>query len=412
MARCEGKFVLNKIGDCVDEPDIRNKSLNLLESNWDEARGYCVPHSVKYPHLWLWDSCFHSIAWAAFADVRALVELSAIFKEQFENGFLPHMVYAGKTIRRGPKGNVSSFTQPPVYGRSLGAVWSLGEAEDRQPHLTKGLLQKAEKGLDYLWQYRRLENGLLFIVHPWESGADHSPRWDDWIAEAAGQLPEYDRKLWESYDDLFVKAAWYRAEGDAQWSDRFVAAPAAFNAIAAYSAAELYRLTGDEKWHKRSVDLGEAMDQVLWDDSSELFTDHPEKGGGASTRIPTLDGVLGALATNDEGKAIKVLDQLSDPSRFKAQYGPRYLPVDHERYQPDKYWRGPAWPQLNYLLYQACRRWGNDELAAQLADVTCRGVRSSDFSEFWNPETGQALAPGRQTWSAIVVAMRNPGKHD
>jgi hypothetical protein len=397
---------LNEDNDHSNALDIRIEALDLLESNWDEALGYCRPHPVKYPHLWLWDSCFHSIAWAAFGDGRALIELSAVFKEQFENGFLPHMIYAGPTIRRGPLDKMSSFTQPPVYGQSLAAVWSLRESQAGR-HLTKQqLLQAAEKGLDYLWQYRRLDNGLLYIVHPWESGADHSPRWDDWIAAPGKQLPEYDRKRWESYDDLFVEAAWYKSEGDAQESELFKVAPAAFNAIAAHAAAELYELTKDEKWRRRSTELGDAMDQILWDDSSELFADHPVIGGGASSRIPTLDGVLGALATNSESRASKVLDQLTDPSRFAAPYGPRYLPVDHERYQPDKYWRGPAWPQLNYLLFLACRRWGDDKLATQLADVTCRGVRSADFSEFWNPETGQALAPGRQTWSSIVVAMR------
>ncbi len=390
----------------IDELYIRTEALGLLESNWDEARGYCCPHPVRYPHLWLWDSCFHSIAWAALADSRALIELSAVFSEQFENGFLPHMVYAGPTISRGPRDSVSSFTQPPVYGESLAAAWPLEETQGKH-HVTKlQLLQAAAKGLEYLWKYRRLENGLLFILHPWESGADHSPRWDSWIAPKGEQLPMYDREVWESYDDLYVKAASYSPEGDAQWSDRFVVAPAAFNAIAAHAAARLFLLTGEEKWHRRSTELGDAMDQILWDESSGLFIDYPVVGGGVSARIPTLDGVLGALATNSASRASKVLDQLSDRRRFAAPYGPRYLPVDHERYQPDKYWRGPAWPQLNYLLFLACRRWGLDHHAVQLADVTRRGVRSAGFSEFWNPETGQSLAPGRQTWSAIVVAMQ------
>jgi hypothetical protein len=387
--------------------DSRTEALSLLESNWDDDRGYCYPHAVKYPHFWLWDSCFHSIAWAALADERALVELTAVFRKQFESGFLPHMVYAGPTIKRGPdaSADASSFTQPPVYCRSLAAAWSLGETQPGR-HLTKSqLLRAAERGLDYLWQYRRVENGLLFIVHPWESGADHSPRWDDWIAPNGARLPEYDREMWESHDDILVESASYSAEGDARWSSRFVVAPAAFNAIASHAAAELALLTGEEKWRRRSTELGDAMDQILWDDDSELFADHPVVGGGPSALIPTLDGVLGALATNSADRANKVLKQLRDPQLFAAPFGPRYLPVDHERYQPDEYWRGPAWPQLNYLLFLACRRWGHDDLATQLADLTRRSVQSADFSEFWNPETGQALAPGRQTWSAIVVAM-------
>jgi hypothetical protein len=390
----------------ISEFTIRSDASELLEANWVAAAGYCRPHPVKYPHLWLWDSCFHSIAWAALDDGRALVELSAVFREQFDNGFLPHMVYAGPTINRGPRDGMSSFTQPAVYGRSLTAAWSLGQPPDERALTRPALLQAAGKGLDYLWRCRRLDNGLLFIVHPWESGADHSPRWDDWMVPEGGKLPEYDRQLWESFDDLFVQSASHSADGDARWSDRFVVAPAAFNAIAAYAAAQLYELTGDQKWHSRSAELGEAMDQVLWDDRSGLFADYPVVGGGSCARLPTLDGVLGALATNSARKASEVLDQLTDELRFAAPYGMRYLPADHELYRPDKYWRGPAWPQLNYLLFLACRRWHREELAMRLAEMTRRGVRSADFSEFWNPETGQPLAPGRQTWSSIVVAMR------
>jgi hypothetical protein len=388
------------------ESVIRSDASNLLESNWDEISGYCRPHPVKYPHLWLWDSCFHSIAWAALSDGRALVELSAVFRKQLGNGFLPHMVYAGPTISRGPLDGISSFTQPPVYGRSLSAAWSLRQPQEKFALTRSELLRAAGKGLEYLWRYRRLGNGLLFIVHPWESGADHSPRWDDWMVRGGEELPEYDRQAWESFDDLFVQAASYSAHGDAQWSGLFVVAPAAFNAIAAYAAAQLYELTGERKWQRRSIELGDAMDQVLWDEGIGLFADYPVVGGGPSARIPTLDGALGALATNSARRANGILDQLDDELRFAAPYGMRYLPLDHERYQPDKYWRGPTWPQLNYLLFLACRRWDRELLAVRLAEMTRRGVHRADFSEFWNPETGQALAAGRQTWSAIVVAMR------
>ena len=42
----------------------------VLEAHWDDERGYCVPNPAVYPHLWLWDSCFHAVAWAALGEVE------------------------------------------------------------------------------------------------------------------------------------------------------------------------------------------------------------------------------------------------------------------------------------------------------------------------------------------------------
>jgi Glycosyl hydrolase family 63 C-terminal domain len=297
-------------------------------------------------------------------------------------------------------GGAAVYTHSLAYTNSVRAAARIGHDVSQQQ-----LIKAAISGLDYLWKYRRLGNGLLYIVHPWESGADHSPRWDSWMAPEDRQILAYDRGKWTERDGDLVDAALYSEEGDARWSKEFVVAPAAFNAVAAYAAAELYGLTHEEKWLKRSIELGDVMDQVLWDEGTRLFADRPVVGGGLSAFVPTLDGVVGALATNSASKARMVLDQVEDPERFYARYGLRYLPIDHERYQPDKYWRGPAWPQLNYLVFLACYKWDRRKLASRVARMTRRGVRRANFAEFWNPETGQALAPGQQTWSALVAAM-------
>jgi len=47
---------------------VRAGAWRVLEQAWQPSLGYCRPHRRSYPHLWLWDSCFHSIAWSAFRD--------------------------------------------------------------------------------------------------------------------------------------------------------------------------------------------------------------------------------------------------------------------------------------------------------------------------------------------------------
>src|SRR5262245_26203563 len=116
------------------------------------------------------------------------------------------------------------------------------------------------------------------------------------------------------------------------------------------------------------------MDGLLWDDGQGMYVDRPLAGGGDSARAPVLDGVLSALGSIRRERALVCLEQLRDPSRYAAPWGLRYLPPGHPQYQSDRYWRGPAWPQLTFLAVQACHRWGLNDLAAQLGEQGKRGI--------------------------------------
>ena len=94
-----------------------------------------VPNAAVYPHRWLWDSCFHVIAWAALGRPEAEIELQSLMASRLPTvigrGFVPHMVYAdewrnGGGIDRGVLRGMSSFTQPPVYAMALTAVLAAG----------------------------------------------------------------------------------------------------------------------------------------------------------------------------------------------------------------------------------------------------------------------------------------------
>jgi glycogen debranching enzyme len=99
------------------------------------------------------------------------------------------------------------------------------------------------------------------------------------------------------------------------------------------------------------------------------------------------------------------LDQLRDVERFAAPYGPRFVARRHPTYNASQYWRGPAWPQLNYLAVTAARRCGDDELATDLAESTKRSCVRAGFAEYWNPETGRGLGARPQTWAALAAAL-------
>lgn len=384
-----------------DDP-IKSAARKVLESAWRPDRGYCWPNADQYPHMWLWDSCFHSIAWASLHDTRAMIELEHVMGHQFPNGFLPHMVYGPQVASklasdeeyRGPRKDVSCFTQPPVY--ALAMVWA---SKHNMPQ-PDSMIQKMIRGLSYLTRHR-FRDGLAFVVHPWETGCDDSPRWDSWYGGDA-----WDLQQWKDRDKQLVASTRFDPdEEDAIWNSQFVCSPSLFNAILSQAFLLASELTGDRELRRTSFHLGDAMDELLWDDRQAMYVDRPLVGGGDSSTLPVLDGVLSALGSVKRDRARTCLEQLRDPSRFAAPWGLRYLPPAHPLYQPDHYWRGPAWPQLTFLAIQACRRWGLDDLATQLSEQGKRGIIRADWSEYWNAETGCGFGARPQTWAAVAAAM-------
>lgn len=372
---------------------VRTGALRVLEQAWQPTLGYCRPHRRTYPHLWLWDSCFHSIAWSAFGDERAVIELDAVFEGQFANGFLPHMRYGRRTYKRGPLSAVSSFTQPPVYVRAIAAARAVGLAPSDK------LIDQAARALDALWRLR-MRDGLLVIVHPWEAGTDDSPRWDAWVGSTSWQ-----RRRWSKSDRHLLSTTVFSAEGVAVDNSEFVVAPASFNAIAADAALTLADLTNDSGWRTRGDALAHTLDQQAWDDAIGQWADVVFVGPAETSRVPTSDAVLPALCVENSAHATTALSQLTDPDRFAARFGPRFTPSDQPAYQPDAYWRGPVWPQLNYLSVLAARRCDLTQLADELTACTKRGVLESGFAEYWNPDTGEGLGAIPQTWAAVAAAL-------
>jgi len=381
--------------------ELPSRVRRLLEGHWDGGRGFCVPNPNTYPHLWLWDSCFHAIIWAHLRDPRALRELDAVLEGQLPDGMVPHMRYGAEPPDTwlGPLSAASSLTQPPMFGHAVKVL----SAQGIEP--TEETRARAKRGLDWLWEHRRTQDDLIYVVHPWESGNDHSPRYDDW--GAPGRTPaDWDRAARTAWNKERMLDVSFADDGAAQWSSTFVMCPASFNAYVAFNMAELADVLGDQELATRSRRISDAMDLHLWDPEENLWSDRAVVGGGGSTRTPISDGVMGALVTSDRGKAEAALRQLDDPHRFGGTpYGPANVARTHPAYDPEMYWRGPPRPPLNYLFWLAQRRWGRHDEAARIARMTVDAALESGWAEYWDPETGRGLGAVPQSWTGLVLAM-------
>jgi hypothetical protein len=375
----------------------------VLERNW-RPEGYTVPNAPTYPYQWLWDSCFHAIAWAHLGEgERATLELTHLFRNQDATGFVPHIDYepdpdvlASFWGRRG----ASSITQPPMYGHAIAELTRCGVA------VAADVVERAANGLRFLFDRRARDeqSGLVTIVHPWESGSDDSPRWDHWDVDDS----------WYETKGALLAAVERSATGAPIANPQFGAAPVAFNALLAFNAHELADVCGDEGLRRHAADLAGAID-ARWDDDLATWID---SGPAAATsgRIRTLDALVATLVCRhrNERHLDRALALALDDRAYGGRCGPAGVHRAEPSFRPRSYWRGSAWPQLTYLLWVAARRNGRDDAAASLAARLVAGAHISGFAEYWDPDDGTPLGARPQSWSALAAVVatasdRRPG---
>lgn len=374
-----------------------------MDQAWTSA-GYTAPNPTAYPWMWLWDSCFHSLIWLALDDgERALVELSSVLSAIDGAGFVPHMGYQldpARPVELWGRRQTSSITQPPMYGHAIAELTRSGV------DVPEELSDRARRGLEFLLQRRARDrgSGLVEVVHPWETGCDDSPRWDDLAGPGPFEVERWRRRK----NDLLRDVA--RGPGGEPLSNpRCGVAPCGFNALVAFNAVELASVTSDRGMAAAAGEVAEALDQ-RFDPQLGTWVDAGADSGG-SGRIRTADGLLPLLVSRSASARRQVVDELADPEAYCASYGLRGVHVQEPSYDPTAYWRGPVWPQLSYLLWLAVGR-GTDEdsaAAALIAERTTKGAGSSGLAEYWDGETGTGLGAIPQSWTGLALLL-DPGR--
>jgi mannosylglycerate hydrolase MGH1-like protein len=397
MLVCARRAGRRKLKRFLDAPAEQRRAVTdaesrrALELNWVAERGFTMPNRRKYPWQWLWDSCFHAIAWSALGDARCRTELESLFSLQLPNGFLPHMGYPtdpAKSLALWHSAGRSDITQPPMYGHALSVLAARGF---RVEHL----YARATAALRYLFEKRRdPDSGMVRVLHPWETGCDDSPRWDGWDSRPFSER-RWNRRKRELVRSIVLK------DGAAWSNPQFEVASAGFSALVAFNAQELAGLTGDADLLNSAAALSEAID-AWWVDAKQTWSDVRLRGPGTGASARTLDGLFAALVSEDEQHVEAAFAEVFGKSRFWRPYGPSGVAADEPAYEPSSYWRGDAWPQEIYLMMVAAQRRGQDEAARRLAERLVIGCMSSCSAERWNPETGGALGAVPQSWAALA----------
>jgi glycogen debranching enzyme len=420
--------------------EVARRALAVLRAN--AIGGATSPSRALYPHQWSWDSACIAIGYARADQERAETELRSLFAGQWRDGLLPHIVFTeGARYFPGPefwqterspdapaRPRTSGIVQPAVHGTALREVFRHARDGERATAFARELLPKLTAWHEYLYRERTRDGGALVeIWHPWESGMDNSPLWDDALGRielTPADVPEYTRV------DVHVAVAQERPS-DAEY-DRyaylvrlfrdldydgqriraatpFAIRPVLFNALLVQSNRDLAQLARDvgadagrfDDWADRTA----AELEGLWDEDVGIYRDFDvlarERLGSwcAAGLAPLYAGVP------DDARAARMLETVAVsglPVRGDG-WAATSLPPDDPRFAPTLYWRGPVWPILNWVLYRGLRRYGFSARAEQIRTTVVSLAADGGFWEHYDPLTGTGHGGEQFAWTAALV---------
>jgi hypothetical protein len=383
------------VAEAGSELSLEEQVRAALTAAWSPA-GFTSPNPATYPWQWLWDSCFHAVVWAELGDDRGVGEIGRLLDARDGEGFVPHVLYGNAPNPHADfwgRAATSSITQPPMYGHAL------ADLSRRGIEIPGGMLEAATDGLWFLLARRGRVEGLVALCHPWESGADDSPRWDHWYGTR-----------WSKERAFAVKGelleAVQRSPGGAPVGNpSFRVASASFNALVAFNARELASVTGDDRLAAAGHELAEALD-ARWSDELRTWTDAGDSAS-SSGRARTVDALCGVLVSPTAAHVQQAIESLVDPLAYGGRCGPAGVHRADPTFDGHSYWRGSSWPQLSYLLWVGARRVGDDDAAATLAAACVEGALRSGLAEHWDPDRGTGLGAIPQSWAGLALVMHH-----
>ena len=213
-------------------------------------------------------------------------------------------------------------------------------------------------------------NGLCEYHHPYSSGLDDSPLWDDGMPVESPDLNTYLCLEQEALSNI----------------------------------ARILGLPQDsELWASRADKQAERMIRLRWDESAGLFwAMRNETRVDVRTPFSLFPLITGRMPSDIAGRLVA---RLTDKHQFWTQYPIPTVAHDDPKFEPLVMWRGPTWVNINYLLIEGLQRSGYPVLARELRDRTLEMIMGQDdIYEYYNPDTGKAPPAAASTfgWSAAI----------
>ena len=418
--------------DELDTHRLDDAARAILRGN--DRGGYTVPNGRVYPFQWNWDSAFVALGFATFDRQRAWAEVETLFRAQWSDGFLPHIVFwqddpgyfPGPAVWGTGKQPVSSgITQPPVAATVIRRLWdgavAAGEDAAFRPR-AEALFDKLLAWHRWFADYRDPEGrGVVVAMHPWETGRDNSPEWDapgepidvsgvgDYTRRDTGHLDAKMRPTKLEYDRYLALVQYGRAAG---WDHAKIAAGNPFKvadvgmsmillranrdlaALAAMLGRDLAEIDG---WIARA----EAGIGWLWDEARGTWCSRDLLTGRRSGFVTSASFLSFYAGLTDAAKDAAMLAHI-ERIAARVEYLMPSLDPDDPGFQMVRYWRGPVWAVVNWMIGTGLAEAGHARWADKVRDDTLALIARNGFYEAFSPIDGTGSGGDDFSWTAAI----------
>ena len=441
-----------------DELDVPEVSLEehakaVLENN--DQGTFTMPSTKLYPHQWLWDSCFISIGIRHYDVERAKIEILSMLRGQWHNGMVPHMIITPRehvpedaykkhnSIWRSwlnPNApddvTTSGITQPPMLAEAVVRIGEMMRVAERR---TWYKMVYPSLVAYHQWLYAERDphhEGLVLQVHPWETGLDNTPPWMHelhehllpwWVrvmektkleklmtplrrdtrivpvdqrfsnVEALALFDVQRRLRRKNYNiDKILDHSLFAIE-DLTFNCIFIRANENLRQIAKTLREEL-----PPELSENMKKTEKALEQ-LWDPfASEYFsrdfvTHRLLKVSSIGALMPLY---AGSISHEQAGSIVRLLE---NNHRFGPAYPVPTAPLDSPFFDAKRYWQGPTWINMNWLIIDGLKRYGFNDHAEALRESTLELVDKSGSYEYFDAITGEPSGIDNFSWTAALT---------
>jgi glycogen debranching enzyme len=437
------------MGDNNDQEeysDLIKSAKETLDNNW--MGDFTVPAHGMYPHQWSWDSAFIVMGYAHYDQERAEKEFKRLFKGQWSNGMVPHIVYNEsdedtgyfpgpdfwqlEDIEQAPnEPRTSGICQPPVHAIAVRHLLKYAKDRERAQSFAADLFPKLKAWHNFLYKERDPNNeGLVYIRHPWASGQDNAPNWDKVMKRIDlkdKDIPEYQRKDTdhansaerpsdEKYDYYvyligFFRRHHYDEKKMYEAGCPFMVQDILFNSLLCRAGRDLAQIAewlGDDPtpFQEQAHKTAKAINNKLWDENHGIYVDY-DLANDESVEIHMLSGFMPYFADIPSPIRAERMFNYLNTNSFSRLKGDHLAVPSYDRQEPGfsnkKYWRGPIWLNLNWLLYKGLARYGHKPYDNKIQTTLIKLCKEEGFWEYYDPGTGEGYGSNGFSWSASLL---------
>lgn len=414
----------------MTQSTIDDRARQVLKDN--DRGGYTVPNGRVYPFQWNWDSAFTALGFAVFDPQRAWLEIEKLFSAQWDDGFLPHIVFwkddpgyfPGPGVwQTGKSPPTSGITQPPIAASVVRWLWESTEQRLFRPHLERMFPQLLAW---HRWFHRfrdPLARGMVLAVHPWETGRDNSPEWDlpasgvDTSKVGAYQrrdtthLDAAMRPTQRDYDRYMALVAFGR---EARWDHAKIAAGNPFRVVDVgmtmillranrdlLALAESLGLAAEAAELRARVAQAEGGISYLWDEEVGSYCSRDTITGRSSGIVTNASFLSFYAGIRDERRDPRIVEHLARLAQ-RVKYLLPSLDPDDPRFDSMRYWRGPVWLVVSFMAAKGLEEAGEKGWAERIRADARALIELSGFYESFCPVTGRGTGGDDFSWTAAM----------